>query len=154
MRRNEAWRNGTSMVHRVAYLVTASLAGGIGLSALYTSRVLTRAVADVPEGRLFTLALFGALLGSFTLVPQWDRMPGRARAAVALLAVAAGYGLFAGLSLAASPGLYQVGALLLGLAASPWIKVVLQASRWMRPATGSAPGCAGRPRPGPGCCSA
>ncbi|HET6500784.1 MAG TPA: hypothetical protein VFG87_08480 [Amycolatopsis sp.] len=131
MRRNEAWRNGTSMVHRVAYLVTASLAGGVGLSALYTSRVLTRAVADVPEGRLFTLALFGALLGSFAVVPQWDRMPGRARAVVALLAVAAGYALFAGLSLAASPGLYQAGALLLGLAASPWIKVILQAGRWI-----------------------
>ena len=131
MRLDDAWRNGTSMGHRAAYLVTASLAGGLGLSALYTSRVLTRAVAGVPEGRLFTLALLGALLGSFLIVPRWDRMPGRARAVVALLAVATGYGLFAGLSLAASPVLYQVGALLLGLAASPWIKVLLQANRWI-----------------------
>lgn len=131
MRQNESWRNSTSTSHRVAYLTTASLSGGVGLSALYTSRLLTRAVADVPEGRLFTLALFGALLGSFTIVPQWDRMPARARGVVTLLAVAAGYGLFAALSLAASAVLYQIGALLLGLAAAPWFKVLLQANRWI-----------------------
>jgi hypothetical protein len=131
VRRNEVWRNGTSMSHRVTYLTTASLAAGIGLSALYTSRVLTRAAVGVPEGRLFTLALFGALFGSFTIVPQWDRMPGRARTVVALLTVAAGYALFAVLSLAENPVLYQAGAWSLGVSGSPWIKVVLRANQWI-----------------------
>ncbi|MFD2420228.1 hypothetical protein [Amycolatopsis pigmentata] len=131
VRRNDVWRNGTSTGHRVMYLTTASLAAGVGLSALYTSRVLTRAAAGVPEGRLFTLALYGALFGSFTIVPQWDRMPGRARPVTALLTVGAGYGLFAGLSVAESPALYQIGAWLLGVTGSPWIKVVLQANRWI-----------------------
>src|SRR3954463_1898886 len=34
VRRNDVWRNGTSMGHRVMYLTTASRSAGVGLSAL------------------------------------------------------------------------------------------------------------------------
>ncbi|MGH8574965.1 MAG: hypothetical protein ACREX8_20710, partial [Gammaproteobacteria bacterium] len=125
------WRDGLSLSHRVAHLVVMSLATGTGLAMLYTSRVLTEAVAAVGEGQLFTLALWGGLIGSYTVARLIKRLPGRVRTVAAV----AGYGVaYLGFALGGLVGGawgYQAAAVVLGLAGSTWFPLFLQTDRWI-----------------------